>query len=184
MSLAALIHGNRTGGVATAIHATGAIPDAKTRPPKPWNSRIAAIAVANPPDAKTATAAEIAELSALIRQVLADAPDEQEEAITVGLADIEAALICFRSLAADLPAESFPDLPTCQQCRNLAIPDRDGFRRCLAAARGELPFVVSRRYSPVPDLGRRCERFLPKSADPDQRTGRERWPGLKETGKT
>jgi hypothetical protein len=81
-------------------------------------------------------------------------------------------------------ASRFAELPPCQQCRNLGIPDRDGFRRCLAAARGELPYVASRNYSPVLWLGRRCGGFLPTLTDPDQRPGREHWPGLTERGAT
>jgi len=69
-------------------------------------------------------------------------------------------------------------LPTCEQCRNLGQRDRDGFRRCAAATRGELPYIASKRYAPVPDQGRRCEGYAPKPGDPDQRTGRERWPEL------
>jgi hypothetical protein len=75
-------------------------------------------------------------------------------------------------------ATRFPDLPTCQECSNLRRPDRDGFRRCLAAARGELPSVARRSYAPVLWLGHRCEGFAPLPADPDQRHGAERWPGL------
>ena len=76
-------------------------------------------------------------------------------------------------LVAGLPLPSpdpLPPLPTCEGCRNLStLRDRDGFRRCTAA---------HRRYNPAPDVGRRCEDFRPQPGDPDQRTGRKRWPWL------
>ena len=59
----------------------------------------------------------------------------------------------------------------CAECGNLA---RNG--RCLAAARGEV--VASRSYAPAPDWLRRCEGFRPLPSDPDQRHGRDRWPGI------
>ena len=59
----------------------------------------------------------------------------------------------------------------CAECLNLASNGR-----CLAAARREL--VASRTYAPAPDLLRRCECFKPLANDPDQRAGRDRWPGL------
>lgn len=48
--------------------------------------------------------------------------------------------------------------------------------RCLAVARREI--VASRTYAPHPDWLRRCEAFAPLPNDPDQRPGRDRWPGL------
>lgn len=71
-------------------------------------------------------------------------------------------------------------LPTCTDCGNLRQRDRDGARRCAAAARGELPYIASRRYAPVPDQGKRCEGYTPKPGNTDQRNGRERWPELME----
>jgi len=71
------------------------------------------------------------------------------------------------------------DRRTCQQCANLDHQrGRDGFRRCAAARRGELPYIASRDYSPVPDVPKRCEGFAPMPDDPDRRTDRERWPEL------
>ncbi|NJD06652.1 MAG: hypothetical protein FIA97_09160 [Methylococcaceae bacterium] len=53
--------------------------------------------------------------------------------------------------------------------------------RCLAAWRGELSGMVSRRYSPAqPERLRRCEGYAPGPNDSDRRQGRERWPGLAE----
>ncbi len=61
---------------------------------------------------------------------------------------------------------------TCQQCRNLA---HNG--RCMAAGRGELPLTAS-RYEPFTDRLERCVGYLPGADDPDQRPGKERFPGL------
>ena len=133
---------------------------------------------------RAATPAEAGELRELIALILPDADDtERAYALRVALANPEAALASFRALAADLrpvPAPLVPDdRRTCEQCANLDRQrGRDGFRRCAAARRGELPYVASRDYSPVPDVPKRCEGYLPRPDDPDQRTGRERWPGL------
>ena len=59
----------------------------------------------------------------------------------------------------------------CDQCANLT-----GRGLCLAAWRGEI--VASRNFEPVCDLPQRCIGYLPKATETDQRTGRERWPGL------
>lgn len=58
----------------------------------------------------------------------------------------------------------------CAECGNLSGG------RCLAAWRGEI--VASRQYRPIDDLPRRCEGYTPKSNEPDQRTGKQRWPEL------
>jgi hypothetical protein len=67
------------------------------------------------------------------------------------------------------------DRRPCTGCANLATEGN-----CLAATRGELSYVASRKYSPVPDLPKRCECHQPMAADPDQRTGVERRPFLVE----
>jgi hypothetical protein len=68
------------------------------------------------------------------------------------------------------PADAMADdRRYCSECQDLA-PDG----RCRAARRGEIQ--ASRDYQPVDDTPRRCEGFSPKSADPDQRKGYERWP--------
>ncbi|MCK9638028.1 MAG: hypothetical protein M0R41_17295 [Methylobacter tundripaludum] len=58
----------------------------------------------------------------------------------------------------------------CAECGNLSGG------RCLTAWRGEI--VASRQYRPIDNLPRRCEGYMPKSNDPDQRTGKQRWPEL------
>ena len=71
------------------------------------------------------------------------------------------------------------DRRTCEQCAKLdRDPGRDGFRRCAAARRGELPHVASRYYSPAATLPKRCEGYAPMPDDPDQRISRQRWPEL------
>jgi hypothetical protein len=59
----------------------------------------------------------------------------------------------------------------CAECGNLASNGR-----CLAAARREI--VASRTYTPARDTLHRCAGFKPLANDPDQRPGRDRWPGL------
>ena len=63
----------------------------------------------------------------------------------------------------------------CACCQNLA---RSGL--CLAARRGEIE--ASDSFHPVDNMPRRCEGYSPLADDPDQRPGRERWPGLKRCG--
>ncbi len=63
------------------------------------------------------------------------------------------------------------DRRRCDQCANLT---ERGL--CLAARRGEIN--ASRIYEPIRDLLQRCVGYMPKATDPDQRPGRERWPGL------
>lgn len=69
------------------------------------------------------------------------------------------------------PATWHDDRRRCDQCANLT-----GRGLCLAAWRGEI--VASRNFEPVLDLPQRCIGYLPKATESDQRTGRERWPGL------
>ena len=63
------------------------------------------------------------------------------------------------------------DRRRCSECGNLG--ERGA---CLAAYRGEI--VASRSYSPMRDILRRCEGFMPLSSDPDQRHGRDKWARL------
>lgn len=71
----------------------------------------------------------------------------------------------------DAPERAGDDRRRCRECLNLATNGR-----CLAAARRDI--IASRTYAPAPDLLRRCEGFKPPANDPDQRPGRDRWPGL------
>jgi len=90
------------------------------------------------------------------------------------------ALVYFLSRAGEMeiPGSSVEadDRRRCSQCANLT---RSG--RYLAARRGELVGAAG-RYSPLPDLPRRCEGFQPQPGDPDQRLGREKWSFLMDWG--
>lgn len=70
--------------------------------------------------------------------------------------------------------DPFDERRYCHECSNLT-----GKGRCLAAWRGEI--LASSHYHPVDDIPRRCEGFVPKTNDSDQRIGRQRWPGLTST---
>ena len=60
------------------------------------------------------------------------------------------------------------DRRRCVECGNL------GERGvCIAAQRREI--VASRGYTPMRDILRRCEGFMPLPSDPDQRHGRTKW---------
>jgi hypothetical protein len=62
---------------------------------------LARAALPTPPAKRSATRREADELRALIEHVLADAPTEWGWVHQVACADPEAALMCWRSLAAD-----------------------------------------------------------------------------------
>jgi hypothetical protein len=96
--------------------------------------------------------------------------EQRVEAKQIALADMEAALECFRDLAAQIPGIELTtdDRITCNRCVNLVG------RKCtkwieMGAVRG---------WEPV-QLPMRCEQFTPKAGEADQRTGAERWPNLK-----
>ena len=65
---------------------------------------------------------------------------------------------------------------TCSQCRNLQG------RVCSVASPGGI-VSANRGSRPDPERLRRCEGYLPNTADNDQRPGSERWPGLMQKGK-
>lgn len=65
-------------------------------------------------------------------------------------------------------SDPFDDRVHCATCSNF----RMAREVCTAFARGTHP------YTPTTDIPRRCELFKPRSGDPDQRTGAERWPML------
>lgn len=96
-----------------------------------------------------------------------------------------AALAFFLALAAELskaPAGPLPVRDDRRPCTSCSCLTRAG--DCLAAPRGELPHIGRRKYSPSPDLPRRCEGYRPRPGDPDQRTGAERWLGLADAGRS
>nr|VFJ75705.1 MAG: hypothetical protein BECKFW1821C_GA0114237_108514 [Candidatus Kentron sp. FW] len=79
----------------------------------------------------------------------------------------------FLGRAGEVPVPYNPpdDRRHCHQCRNLIAGGL-----CLVAQRGE--FKGIQNLHPMDDIPRRCEGYLPRPDEPDQRTGRERWPGL------
>lgn len=80
-----------------------------------------------------------------------------------------------------VPPLNADDRRYCSQCANLSAGGH-----CLSASRGEIE--ADSHYKPVDNCPRRCIGYAPKTNDPNQRTGTERWPGLipirKNHGKT
>lgn len=74
-----------------------------------------------------------------------------------------------------MPLPTIPDIDDRRTCRTCTQISATG--PCHAARKGEI--VASRLYEPIRDLLRRCEGYRPDKTDPDQRTGMQRWPGLK-----
>ena len=160
---------------------------------------------AAPPIKKPAKSAD--ELRELVGIVAADWPDdERAEAMAAALAEPEAALVCFRTLAeqrrrivvnnekqwdaerqviALTPSggkenrvcAASAEMRPCVDCANFTTSGR-----CLAAWRGEsfgAGIATSRTWTPVmPDRPQRCGAYAPGPSDPDRRAGRERWPWL------
>lgn len=131
------------------------------------------------PSRAAATPAEAARLRVMIGAVLADeSDDDRAEALAVALADVDAALVCYRALTS---AGSDPRMCRCLDCAGYSVTTG----KCLQAARGAsfgYGMAVSRRYAPPPLQASRCAAFLPLSDDPDRRTGAERWPFLMSKG--
>ncbi len=135
--------------------------------------------------ATVATPGRSAELRELVGIVAADWPDdERADALAAALADPEAALVCFRALAAECrgatagrqePAPA--DMRPCVDCASYTPSGR-----CLAAWRGEsfgAGIATSRTWTPaMTDRPQRCGAYSPGPHDPDRRMGRERWPFL------
>ncbi|MEY4592388.1 MAG: hypothetical protein RIR18_1283 [Pseudomonadota bacterium] len=63
------------------------------------------------------------------------------------------------------------DRRRCCECLNRAWNGR-----CIAVSSGLV--VAARGYTPNPEWLRRCEGYKPCKSDPDQRNGRDRWPGI------
>jgi hypothetical protein len=162
-------------GRAATVAIVATVPEAKAKPKLPSVAEVATVAIARTPENREALA-ELRALIAAIGEREGWLAAEIEQAKAVALADHEAALACWRSIARECGAtwptvRETDERQTCQRCSNLTAGGR-----CLAAVRGELP-SVAKSYSPVLVL-RRCEGFAPLPGDADRRTGRERWPGL------
>ncbi len=106
--------------------------------------------------------------------------------VTVAIPDIEKIILlgpaknstieATNESTALLPALSTEDLNTQDDRRHCAVCSNLLGGRCLAAWRGDIE--ASKHYRPIDDLPRRCEGYQPKANDPDQRSGRQRWPRL------
>jgi hypothetical protein len=72
----------------------------------------------------------------------------------------------------DMDADPDDDRRRCGQCLNLAG------RVCLVA----IEIGAIRKHTPISDLPRRCEGYMPGLDEADRRTGRERWPWLIQKG--
>ena len=115
-----------------------------------------------------ATVATVAVASDALAGSDAWSPDFADVSLVDDLASMEGERLSVRYPPDD-------DRRHCACCQNLA---RSGL--CLAARRGEIE--ASESYHPVDNMPRRCEGYAPLADDPDQRPGRERWPGLKRCG--
>lgn len=155
------------------LRASGALTDAIRATIRAEKQTILAELAAN-----GATPEQAAELRTLVRQVLADRPDEWDEAEAVALADPEAALVCYRALAREREApvepRGDPRMRTCRECANLTPAGH-----CVPALRRE-PFgaalAVPANYVPtLHDTPQRCGAYAPGPHDPDRRAGAERW---------
>ena len=127
--------------------------------------------LATPEASKPATVASVATV-AVAADALARSDAGRHDFADVALFDDLASTEDER-LRRRYPADD--DRRHCACCQNLA---RSGL--CLAARRGEIE--ASESYHPVDNMPRRCEGYSPLADDPDQRPGRERWPGLKRCG--
>lgn len=97
---------------------------------------------------------ELDELITVVASFHAFTEADIQEARTIALGDVPAALSCFRDLAkrAGASTPAVDDRVLCSDCSNL----RRG--HCQAAADG-LMADTYRGYSPVPDVLRRCQHF-------------------------
>lgn len=151
--------------------------DARSRPQQGLQQTPAknTLIVASEITGDASITAKLAELNGLIARIARDngfADADVVEATETAITSIDDALRCFRALVAAMSVISVRTLPampdtddrvTCGQCSNLAGD--------VCRADGK---------ATVAELMRRCEGFKPKARDPDQRAGRERWPGLRE----
>ncbi|HUX30460.1 MAG TPA: hypothetical protein VMV78_07505 [Thiobacillus sp.] len=180
MTLSALMKKGGLCAAATAIPATAATEEGEKAGTV---ARVATVAVANPPSAKsTPTAPMTADEERAIRAWLAQIEEADAAIIAVVLeqcrADAEARGYFLRQ-AAEVPrAVAFDDdRRYCNQCMNLR---RDVCT--IAEPKAGALVVANRGYRPVREPPRRCAGYAPGPDDPDRRPGRERWPGLIQKG--
>lgn len=171
MSLLSRLREKQAGKVATATPATFATQAGGERQTV---ASVATVAVAKPPQGQTArmTSDEEQAIRAWLALIGETDPVTMAEVIDNCRRDAGAREYFVGRATTELPrsASTLDDRRTCHQCANLVA------RRCQAAKRGEI--VASRNYEPIRDIPRRCEGYVPGTADSDRRLGRERWPNL------
>lgn len=175
MSLSKLIR-RKSGGdkVATATPATFATQGGGSGRTV---ASVATVAVANPPEANSASPWWLIHYADREPMEVACSPPATHVEILERHPDAIAAEPHQPQIdpppVAALPTEAPDDRITCDECRNLHM-----MGNCLAARRREL--VAASGYTPIRGMKRRCEAFAPRPEAADQRNGRERWPGLAE----
>ena len=168
MTLAALIRKKEIGKPANANPAKVANDEPATTPSL---AGLAALALAKP-TAAPLSAADDAAIRAWLAHIDETDPATIADVLDKCRADSSERQIVLRwADEVPRPATFYDDRRRCDQCTNLT-----GRGLCLAAWRGEI--AASRNFEPVRDLPQRCIGYLPKANESDQRTGRERWPGL------
>ncbi len=124
----------------------------------------------------------------VLRVGAGDTPSITSSAETVRPFDVEtfeerAAIAEFDGWLDRVAAESLAwaedDRRRCTQCTNRR--EHDGVCKIAAPTKGAL-VIANKSYAPDPVLMRRCEGYMPKTSDNDQRPGAERWPGLIQKG--
>jgi len=180
MTLSALMKKGGLREAATAIPATAATEEGEKAGTV---ARVATVAVANLPSAKShPTAPMTADQESAIRAWLAHIEETDAAIIAVVLgqcrADAEARGYFLRQAGGmPQPAAFDDDRRRCDQCMNLR---RDVCT--IAEPKTGALVVANRGYRPVREPPRRCAGYAPGLDDPDRRTGRERWPGLIQKG--
>ncbi len=180
MTLSALM---KKGGLCAAATAIPAIAATEEGEKAGTVARVATVAVANPPSAKsTPTAPMTADEESAIRAWLAHIEESDAAIVAVVLgqcrADVEARGYFLRQAAEVSRAVAFDDdRRYCDQCMNL----RRGVCSIAEPKAGAL-VVANRGYRPVREPPRRCAGYAPGPDDLDRRPGRERWPGLIQKG--
>jgi hypothetical protein len=185
MTPATIIRGARADGVGLALSLSGTIKATGNGAAVAWwlpaiREHKAAILEAlkvGAGDMTPMTADEDRGIRAWLALIDEADPATIAEVISQSQRDADARAYFIRRAAAELPKPSaFPDdRRTCTQCTSL----RQGICDIAKPEAGAL-VVASRRYAPDPELPRRCEGYAPKASEPDQRSGAERWPGLRE----
>lgn len=170
MTLSNLIRKGGLGQIATATSATLATHEPASAATV---ASVATVAVAEP---KAPAVAMTREEETTIRAWLVYIKETDMNIIAHVLnqcgADVEArAYFLRRAEEVPRPVPENDDRRHCVRCANLAPSGL-----CLAAQRGEI--IASRTCHPADHIPRRCEGYAPLPNDPDQRTGRQRWPSL------